>query len=75
MTETGTATEPQAYDVKVLVASLKARGIDIAEDAARALVEEVFAWTKASAKISTNQMDDMLVGLLTPVETDVYAKI
>lgn len=78
MTETETAApaaEPKAYDLKELLAGLKARGIDVAEDAARGLVEEVFAWTKASAKVSPNQMDDMLVGLLTPVETYVYAKI
>jgi len=49
----------KAYDAKVLVAKLKARGLDVAEEAAKVLIEESFTWVEESAKLSATPYDDM----------------
>lgn len=61
----------KAYDLKVLVEKLKARGLDIAEDMAMVVIEETSAWVVESAVISENKIDDVaalgmpqLVGLV-----------
>lgn len=55
-----------AYDLKELGNKLKAHGLDVAEDAAKLIVEEVFAWIAESAQLSGNKYDD-LVSILIPV--------
>lgn len=54
----------KAWDAKGLVANLKGRGLDIAEDAAKILVEEVLNWTEESVKLSENKFDDAALLLL-----------
>ena len=49
----------EAYDLKVLGEKLKARGLDLAEDALIILIEESFSWVEDSAKISETPYDDM----------------
>ncbi len=49
----------KAYDVKVLIGKLKARGLDVAEEAGKILVEETFAWLGESADVSENPYDNM----------------
>lgn len=49
----------KAYDVKALSEKLKARGLDVAEEAAKIIVEESFAWIEESAKLSATPYDDM----------------
>lgn len=49
----------KAYDVKVLAEKLKARGLDVAEEAAKIIVEEAFAWVEESAKASETPYDNM----------------
>lgn len=49
----------KAYDLKVLVEKLKARGLDVAEDAAKIMVEETCDWVVESAAISENKIDDV----------------
>jgi hypothetical protein len=49
----------KAYDIKDLAAKLKARGLDIAEDAARIVVEEACDWIVESAALSENKVDDL----------------
>lgn len=49
----------KAYDVKVLVEKLKARGLDIAEDMAMVVIEETAAWVVESAALSENKIDDL----------------
>lgn len=56
----------KAYDVKELVAKYKARGLDIAEDAAIMILEETMDWVEESAKISTTPYDD-IVAVVIPV--------
>jgi hypothetical protein len=49
----------KAYDVKVLLSKLKARGLDIAEEMAIVVIEETSAWVVESAAISENKIDDL----------------
>lgn len=49
----------KAYDPKVLISKLKGRGLDIAEEAAKIVVEESFSWLEESAQISANPIDDV----------------
>lgn len=49
----------KAYDVKVLLEKLKARGLDIAEDMAMVAIEEIAAWVQESAVLSENKIDDV----------------
>lgn len=54
----------KAYDLKALALKLKARGLDIAEDAAKIIVEETMDWTVESALKSENKVDDILAGVM-----------
>lgn len=56
-----------AYDPKELMSELKSRGLDLAEDAARHVVESTFAWLEKSAAASPNKVDDALVLGVSPV--------
>lgn len=49
-----------AYDVKDLAAKLKGRGLDIAEEAGKVVVEEVFNWLSESAAVSPSPHDNLL---------------
>lgn len=50
----------KAYEIKALMAKFKARGLDLAEDAARMVVEETCNWVIESAVISENKIDDVV---------------
>lgn len=50
----------KAYDIKVLAAKLKARGLDVAEEAAKIMVEETCAWIVESSVVSENKIDDVV---------------
>lgn len=54
----------KAYDVADLALKLKGRGLDVAEEAAKVLVEEVLAWAEESAKISETPYDNMALVVL-----------
>ena len=49
----------KAYDLKVLGEKIKAKGLDLAEDALEIVVEELFQWVEESAKASKSPYDDM----------------
>jgi hypothetical protein len=49
----------KAYDVKDLAARLKGRGLDLAEEAAKIVIEETLVWIEESAKLSATPYDDM----------------
>jgi hypothetical protein len=55
----------KAYDLGELVAKLKSRGLDVAEEAAKVIVEETCDWAIESASLSENKIDD-LIGLGIP---------
>lgn len=61
VTETPVVETPamKAYDLNVLLSKMKARGLDIAEDMAKVLVEEMAQWIVESAAISENKIDDV----------------
>jgi hypothetical protein len=65
----------KAYDPKALVGKLKDKGLDVAEDAAKAVVESVFEWTEESAKISATKVDDMIVGVAAPIKGFVLEQV
>jgi hypothetical protein len=70
------------FDTAVLVAKLKGRGIeikiealDVAEKAGVILVDEVFAWTEQSVKLTQNPYDDFALAVLPPVKSFILAKV
>lgn len=65
----------KAYDVKDLVAKLKSRGLDVAEEAGKVVAEEAFAWLEESAKLSANVYDNMALLILPEVKKFVFEKI
>lgn len=55
----GAPTMEKPYDLKVLLEKLKARGVDLAEDALKLVIEETSAWVVESAALSPNKIDDL----------------
>jgi hypothetical protein len=47
------------YDLNSLIEKLKGRGLDMAEEGAKAVIEESLAWFEASAKLSATPFDDV----------------
>ncbi len=64
-----------AYDVKVLGEKLKARGLDVAEDALKGLVEDVFGWVEESVKESATPYDDIALGILPVIKAETLKRI
>jgi hypothetical protein len=58
----------KAYDFKDLGLRLKGRGLDIAEEASKVVIEEVLAWVEDSAKLSATPYDDMAVFIVPKVK-------
>lgn len=58
----------KAYDLKALADKLKARGLELAEDGAKGVVEDVFAFLEESAKLSSTPFDDMALIILPKVK-------
>lgn len=56
------------YDVSELINILKSKGLDIAEDAAKIVVDSSLEWFKESAKLSATPYDDMILIVLPQVE-------
>lgn len=65
----------KAYDLKVLEAKLKEKGMPVLEGAALAVVDSVFEWIEESAKVSETKVDDVMAGLLPSVKDWVHAKV
>lgn len=49
-----------AWEIQGLIDKLKARGLDIAEDAAKIVIEETIAWVDESVTLSENKIDDVV---------------
>lgn len=58
----------RAFDVKDLVARLRARGLDLAEEAGKIVVEETLNWTEESVKLSENKFDDAALILMPTIK-------
>ena len=50
----------KAYDLKVLGEKLKGKGLDVAEESLKIVVDELFVWLTESAVMSPNVYDDMM---------------
>lgn len=64
-----------AYEVKTLVEKLKAKGLDVAEEAAKVVVEETLQWVGEEAVKSENKLDDLLVAIIPVVKPHVLGAI
>lgn len=58
----------KAYDVKELVAKFKDDGLEIAEEAAKIILNNVFDWAHESALVSPNPYDNMLMILYPQIK-------
>jgi len=64
-----------SYEFTKLVDSLKEDGLEIAEDAAKKVVERVMDWVAESAQESENSMDDVLVALMPMIKPTVLSYV
>ena len=65
----------KAYDVKFLLEKLKGRGLNLAEDAAKGVVEDLFLFIEESAKLSASPYDDMALIVLPKLKDMALAQI
>ena len=65
----------KAYDLKVLGEKLKARGLDLAEEGAKIVVEEMFSWLEESCKVSPNKYDDLLLVVMPIVKPEIMKQV
>ena len=65
----------KAWDVKALVAELKPFGLNVAEDAAKQLVEKVFEFVEKSVVLSENKFDDMTLAVIPMVKPLVLSQL
>jgi len=65
----------KAYDLTDLVDKLKTRGIDVAETAAKGLVQETFKWLTESAVISETPYDNLVAPLYPVAEKAILEGI
>lgn len=67
--------EKSPYDVTDLVERFKARGLDVAEDAAKGVVEDVCNWFEKAAKASSTPFDDVALVVLPQLKAAVLAEV
>jgi len=65
----------KAYDTKDLLKKLEERGLDLAEDAAALVLEEVLNWFENSAKMSENKYDDLVIAIIPMLREEVLKQI
>jgi hypothetical protein len=63
------------FDLKDLEARLKAAGLPEVEGCARAVVESVFGWAEDSIKATPSRIDDLALGVLSPLKSWVLSKV
>lgn len=57
-----------AYDFVDLREKLKARGLDLGEEAAKGVLEDVLAWVEESSRLSATPFDDVAVVVIPPLK-------
>jgi hypothetical protein len=67
--------EKKAYDLKKLVDKLKEDGLDVAEDAAKLVLEKTLEWVKESADESDSIVDDILVKFIPTLKDYIMDEI
>lgn len=65
----------KAYDLKVLAEKLKAKGLDVAEEAAKIIVEETLTFIVESAVKSENKYDDLLVAIVPVIKPHILSAV
>ena len=65
----------KAYDIKDLGEKLKAKGLDIAEDASVLVLGSVIDWLQESAVKSENKVDDIVAPLLGAIKPYILDQI
>jgi len=63
------------YDISALVAGLKTTGLNVTEDAAKAIVEQVCVWFETSAKLSATPFDDVALVVLPQFKAAVLKEL
>ena len=63
------------WDVKVLAESLKADGLDLAEDALKKVLDKTLVFVEASVKMSENKFDDLVLLALPQIRTEAMKAI
>lgn len=66
------------YDLSVLTAKLKERGLNLVEDEVKVVIHELAGWLSESAKLSETPFDDValaVIPLLEKAGTDLADKI
>ena len=65
----------KAFDFANLTARLKARGLDLAEEAAKILAQETLNWAEESVKLTENKFDDFFLVVRPMIEPELKAQI
>jgi hypothetical protein len=63
----------QPYDLKDLENRLVSKGLVVAEGAAKAVTNEVFAWVTESIKLSATPLDDIALIVLDQLKQKLLA--
>ena len=67
--------QTKAYDVGALAEKLKSKGLEVAEDAAKVVVEETLQWVAEEAVKSENKIDDLLVAIIPVIKPHVLSAV
>lgn len=67
--------EMKAYDFAALAIELKNKGLEIAEDSAKHVVEAVLNWIEASAKASATPYDDMALFMMPKLKEIIMKQV
>jgi len=65
----------KAYDLKELINMNKDDGLELAEDAAKIFVNNIFNWLTESALLSKNPYDDLIAVVLPVVKPKIMAAL
>lgn len=69
------SAEKKPYDLKDLAKRLRKRGVNVAEEAAEVLYEELKGWFKDSAALSANPIDDIVATFLPQLDKIVEPQL
>lgn len=63
------------FELKALVAKLKDKGLDVAEDGAKLLVESTLDWISESVLLSPSKVDDFAAVVIPAVKPFVMSAL
>ena len=65
----------KAWDLKGLALALKPHGLELGEEAAKALVDCTLCWIEESVKLSENQIDDFALVVIPLIKPMVLSQL